>query len=94
MTFLTFFNGEEHNHWRGSHIGYRGSSSSFAVNLTLHKSGCTNGAEVQRGSGNVYADLKNTCLATSGTTTPEEKKWAMSIVSGAAGGIIGYLIRK
>lgn len=31
---------------------------------------------------------------TSGTTTPEEKKWAMSIISGAAGGIIGYLIRK
>jgi hypothetical protein len=31
---------------------------------------------------------------TSSTTTPEEKKWAMSIISGAAGGIIGYLIRK
>jgi hypothetical protein len=31
---------------------------------------------------------------TSSTTTPEEKKWAMSILSGAAGGIIGYLIRK
>lgn len=31
---------------------------------------------------------------TSATTTPEEKKWAMSILSGAAGGIIGYLIRK
>lgn len=25
---------------------------------------------------------------------PEEKKWAMSIISGATGGIIGYLIRK
>ena len=31
---------------------------------------------------------------TSSATTPEEKKWAMSIISGAAGGIIGYLIRK
>ena len=31
---------------------------------------------------------------TSSTTSPEEKKWAMSIISGAAGGIIGYLIRK
>ena len=30
----------------------------------------------------------------SNTATPEEKKWAMSIISGAAGGIIGYLIRK
>ena len=26
--------------------------------------------------------------------TPEEKKWAMSVLSAAAGGIIGYLIRK
>ena len=36
------------------------------------------------------------CYSTliSSTTTPEEKKWAMSILSGAAGGIIGYLIRK
>lgn len=31
---------------------------------------------------------------TSSATTAEEKKWAMSIISGAAGGIIGYLIRK
>lgn len=31
---------------------------------------------------------------TSNTATPEEKKWAMSIISGAAGGIIGYLLRK
>ena len=31
---------------------------------------------------------------TSSTTTPEEKKWAMSIISGAAGGIIGYPVRK
>lgn len=31
---------------------------------------------------------------TSSTATAEEKKWAMSIISGAAGGIIGYLIRK
>lgn len=26
--------------------------------------------------------------------TAEEKKWAMSVLSAAAGGIIGYLIRK
>jgi hypothetical protein len=31
---------------------------------------------------------------TSSATTPEEKKWAMSIISGAAGGIIGYLVRR
>ncbi len=31
---------------------------------------------------------------TSATAGPEEKKWAMSILSAAAGGIIGYLIRK
>ena len=31
---------------------------------------------------------------TSSTTAAEEKKWAMSILSGAAGGIIGYLLRK
>ena len=36
------------------------------------------------------------CYSTlaSATATPEEKKWAMSILSGAAGGIVGYLIRK
>jgi hypothetical protein len=27
-------------------------------------------------------------------TTVEEKKWAMSVLSAAAGGIIGYLVRK
>jgi len=27
-------------------------------------------------------------------TSPDEKKWAMSVLSAAAGGIIGYLIRK
>lgn len=32
-------------------------------------------------------------LSSSGTTA-EEKKWAMSVLSAAAGGIIGYLIRK
>lgn len=30
----------------------------------------------------------------SNTASPEEKKWAMSVLSAAAGGIIGYLIRK
>ena len=33
-----------------------------------------------------------TLLSASGT--PEEKKWAMSILSAAAGGIVGYLVRK
>jgi hypothetical protein len=28
------------------------------------------------------------------STTAEEKKWAMSILSLAAGGIIGYLVKK
>ncbi|WP_415878740.1 hypothetical protein [Methylomonas sp. TEB] len=28
------------------------------------------------------------------TTSAEEKKWAMSILSAATGGIIGYLLRK
>jgi hypothetical protein len=28
------------------------------------------------------------------TAQADEKKWAMSILSAAAGGIIGYLIRK
>jgi hypothetical protein len=28
------------------------------------------------------------------STTEEEKKWAMSILSLAAGGIIGYLVKK
>ncbi|ANH33213.1 hypothetical protein [Ralstonia solanacearum] len=27
-------------------------------------------------------------------TSAEEKKWAMSVLTAAAGGIIGYLIRK
>jgi hypothetical protein len=31
---------------------------------------------------------------TSSSTTPEEKRWAMSILTGAAGGIIGYLVKK
>jgi hypothetical protein len=31
---------------------------------------------------------------TSSTATPDEKKWAMSVLSAAAGGIIGYLVKK
>ncbi|MGE0151958.1 MAG: hypothetical protein AB7R90_05020 [Reyranellaceae bacterium] len=31
---------------------------------------------------------------TSGAAMPEEKKWAMSILSAAAGGLIGYLVRR
>lgn len=36
------------------------------------------------------------CTATlvSATAGAEEKKWAMSVLSAAAGGIIGYLIRR
>jgi len=36
------------------------------------------------------------CTATllSVTAAAEEKKWAMSVLSAAAGGIIGYLIRR
>lgn len=36
------------------------------------------------------------CVSTvwSASAQAEEKKWAMSILSAAAGGIIGYLIRK
>lgn len=36
------------------------------------------------------------CFSTlsSTTATPEEKKWAMSVLSAATGGIIGYLVRK
>ncbi|PKD42087.1 hypothetical protein CWO84_01400 [Methylomonas sp. Kb3] len=36
------------------------------------------------------------CYATlvATTTSAEEKKWAMSILSAATGGIIGYLLRK
>lgn len=36
------------------------------------------------------------CYSTlsSGSATPEEKKWAMSVLSAATGGIIGYLVRK
>lgn len=30
----------------------------------------------------------------SSTAAPEEKKWAMSVLSAATGGIIGYLVRK
>lgn len=31
---------------------------------------------------------------TSTTASADEKKWAMSVLSAAAGGIIGYLVRK
>ena len=31
---------------------------------------------------------------TSPTAGVEEKKWAMSILSGGAGGLVGYLVRK
>ncbi|MFG1319697.1 hypothetical protein [Xanthobacter autotrophicus] len=36
------------------------------------------------------------CYATvtSGAATAEEKKWALSVLSAATGGIIGYLVRK
>jgi hypothetical protein len=36
------------------------------------------------------------CYSTvvSNTASPDEKKWAMSILSAATGGIIGYLIRR
>ncbi len=36
------------------------------------------------------------CFSTLSSThaTAEEKKWAMSVLSAATGGIIGYLIRK
>lgn len=36
------------------------------------------------------------CVSTlsSSTASVEEKKWAMSVISAAAGGVIGYLIRK
>ncbi|MEI8572700.1 hypothetical protein U737_08050 [Methylomonas sp. LW13] len=36
------------------------------------------------------------CYATlvATTTSAEEKKWAMSVLSAATGGIIGYLLRK
>jgi len=36
------------------------------------------------------------CYSTlsSATATADEKKWAMSVISAAAGGIIGYLVRK
>lgn len=36
------------------------------------------------------------CYSTlsSNTATAEEKKWAMSVLSAATGGIIGYLVRK
>jgi len=30
----------------------------------------------------------------SATTSAEEKKWAMSVLSAATGGILGYLVRK
>jgi hypothetical protein len=32
--------------------------------------------------------------ATSATATPEEKKWAMSVLSAGAAGLVGYLVRK
>jgi hypothetical protein len=35
-----------------------------------------------------------TSTLTSASATPEEKKWAMSVLSAATGGIIGYLVRK
>ena len=31
---------------------------------------------------------------TSETATPEEKKWAMSVLSAGAAGLVGYLVRK
>ena len=31
---------------------------------------------------------------TSASASPDEKKWAMSVLSAATGGIIGYLVRK
>ncbi|TVP68774.1 MAG: hypothetical protein EA339_15700 [Rhodobacteraceae bacterium] len=36
------------------------------------------------------------CFVTvqSPTATAEEKKWAMSFLTGAAGGLVGYLIKK
>ena len=36
------------------------------------------------------------CVSTllSIAATAEEKKWAMSVISAAAGGVIGYLVRK
>lgn len=36
------------------------------------------------------------CVTTLGSSaaTAEEKKWAMSVLSAATGGIIGYLVRK
>ena len=36
------------------------------------------------------------CYSTlsSATASADEKKWAMSVISAAAGGIIGYLVRK
>ena len=30
----------------------------------------------------------------SGTVSPEEKKWAMAILTATTGGLVGYLIRK
>ncbi len=36
------------------------------------------------------------CVTTlqSATATPEEKKWAMSSIGAATGGVVGYLVRK
>lgn len=36
------------------------------------------------------------CYSTliSPTASPDEKKWAMSIIAATAGGLVGYLIRK
>jgi hypothetical protein len=32
--------------------------------------------------------------ATSATAMPDEKKWAMSVLSAGAAGLVGYLVRK
>jgi hypothetical protein len=42
--------------------------------------------------GAIYWLCYNT--VTSVTASGEEKKWAMSILSGGAGGLVGYLVRK
>ncbi len=40
--------------------------------------------------------IASLCYGTlsSSTATADEKKWAMSVLSAATGGIIGYLVRK
>jgi hypothetical protein len=42
--------------------------------------------------GGIYWLAYNT--VTSATATPEEKKWAMSVLSAGAAGLVGYLVRK